>query len=306
MRDGEGVGLKGLGTRVVSGAILLALVLLAIWVRGPLLLAAVALAGGLAGHEFYTVARRAGYLPWYSAGVALALLFALRGYLSGDMLAGVAYKGSGGAAEAMVLVVVLALAMGRQGIEWMRAPVTVGRSTFPTAFRSPYLAWADLGLTLAGALYTGGLLGYAPLLAGIQEGTDRASGVAWLLMVLLGTAACDTGAYLVGSLVGRHKMIPHISPGKTWEGLGGGFLGGIAAAVALSGLLHLTLGWAVVLGLIVCVAALCGDLCESLLKRAAGVKDSGHLIPGHGGILDRLDSILFVLLAVYWFTQVVG
>ncbi len=304
MRNGQGVVLKGLGIRVVSGATLLALVLLAIWVRGPLLLAAVALAAGLAGHEFYTVVRRAGYQPWYSAGIALALLFALRGYLGGDMIAGIAYTGPGGTAEVMVLVVVLALALARQGIEWMRAPVMVGRSTFPTASRSPYLAWADLGLTLAGALYTGGLLGYAPLLASIQEGNGRASGAAWLLVVLLGTAACDTGAYFVGSLTGRHKMIPHISPGKTWEGLGGGFLGGIVAAVALSGLLHLTLGWAVVLGMIVCVAALCGDLCESLLKRAAGVKDSGHIIPGHGGILDRLDSILFVLLAVYWFAQV--
>ncbi|MFL5734950.1 MAG: phosphatidate cytidylyltransferase, partial [Chloroflexia bacterium] len=146
--------------------------------------------------------------------------------------------------------------------------------------------------------------GYAPVLAALPEGAGQAGGSAWLLMVLLGTAACDTGAYLVGSTMGRHKLIPHISPAKTWEGLAGGALGAVVAAVALSGLLRLDLGRAVVLGLFVCIAAVVGDLCESLIKRATGVKDSGNIIPGHGGLLDRMDSVLFVLLAVYWFVTI--
>jgi phosphatidate cytidylyltransferase len=79
-------------------------------------------------------------------------------------------------------------------------------------------------------------------------------------------------------------------------------LGAVAAAVALSGILKIQWWEAIILGLLVCVAAVSGDLSESLLKRAAGVKDSGTIIPGHGGVLDRVDSILFVLLAVYWFT----
>ena len=147
-------------------------------------------------------------------------------------------------------------------------------------------------------------MGYAPLLSALPEGEGRAGGAAWLLIVLLGTAACDTGAYFVGSAVGRHKLIPHISPGKTWEGLLGGALGGIAAALALSGALRLDTWQAALLGLVVCASAVLGDLTESLLKRAAGVKDSGNLIPGHGGILDRVDSILFVLVAVYWFVKI--
>jgi phosphatidate cytidylyltransferase len=298
--------LRGLGLRVVSGAVLLALVLAAIWLRGPLLALLVTLAAILAAHEFYTVVRRAGYMPWYSAGIGLSLLLALRGYLGGDLLTGVAYLGPGVAVEIMIVALVLLLGLVRQGAGWMRAPVMMGRPVQPLASRSPYLAWPDLGLTLAGAIYTGGLLGYAPLLAGVPEGPGGAGGTTWLLIVLLGTAACDTGAYFVGSTLGRHKLIPHISPGKTWEGLAGGVLGAVVAAVALSGPLRLDVWQAVVLGLMVCAAAVSGDLCESLLKRAAGVKDSGTLIPGHGGILDRVDSYLFVLPAVFWFAQIVG
>jgi phosphatidate cytidylyltransferase len=153
-------------------------------------------------------------------------------------------------------------------------------------------------------VYTGGLLGYALLLAALPGGPAGGGGSAWLLLVLLGTAACDTGAYFVGSAVGRHKLIPHISPGKTWEGLAGGALGAVLAAVALAGVLGTSGPQAVALGLVVCAAAVLGDLAESLIKRAAGVKDSGNIVPGHGGILDRMDSILFVLPAVYWFARV--
>ena len=311
--------MSNLGIRTISGILLLAAVLLAIWLRGPLLLLFVAAASLLAAHEFYSMTRRAGYAPWYSAGIALALLFALRGYLGGDLLSGVADTGPGVAAEIMALALVLILVLARLGLAWGRSASMAGREAVgvggsAVSSRSPYLAWADLGLTLAGALYTGGLLGYGPLLASLSETPTRGGGVAWMLAVLLGTAACDTGAYLVGSTLGRHKMIPYISPGKTWEGLAGGILGAVVVAITLSGILKI--GWvpAILLGLLICAAAVSGDLCESLLKRVAGVKDSGNLIPGHdgilipghGGILDRIDSILFVLPAVYWFSTLSG
>jgi phosphatidate cytidylyltransferase len=294
--------MKNLGVRVLSGTVLLALVLAAIWLRGPLLLALVAIAAVLAAHEFYTIVRRAGYRPWYPAGLALALLFALRSYIAGDLFAGVTYAGPGVAAEVMAVTLVLVLALVRMGAAWARSGELAARDSAELSGRSPYLVWADLGLTLAGAFYTGGLIGYAPLLASLPETPTHGDGVAWMLAVLLCTAACDTGAYFVGSVLGRHKMIPHISPGKTWEGLGGAILGAVAAALALCAMLKIQWWEALLLGLLVCVAAVSGDLCESLLKRAAGVKDSGTIIPGHGGVLDRIDSILFVLLAVYWFT----
>jgi phosphatidate cytidylyltransferase len=300
------LSLKNLGIRTLSGAILLAIVLAAIWLRGPLLVAAVTVAVALAAHEFYTMVRKAGYQPAYPAGMALALLLALRSYLGGDLLTGAIYSGPGVAAEVLALTLVVILVLVGQGLAWLRAPQVAARTGQAGSGRSPYLAWADLGLTLGGAIYTGGLLGYAPLLASIQETATRGGGQAWMLIVLLGTAACDSAAYFVGSLFGRHKMIPHISPGKTWEGLAGGVLGAVLAAVVMSGLLKISWLEAVALGLLICAAAVTGDLSESFIKRACGVKDSGNLIPGHGGILDRLDSILFVTLAVYWFVTVRG
>lgn len=112
----------------------------------------------------------------------------------------------------------------------------------------------------------------------------------------------DTGAFIVGVLTGRHKMFPRISPKKTWEGLIGGYLFAIAGAVAFCYLLgnsgqmprQLELWQLVALAVTVSTAATLGDLVESLLKRTAGVKDSGKIIPGHGGILDRIDSLLLV------------
>jgi phosphatidate cytidylyltransferase len=293
--------LKNLGVRTASAAVLLAVVVAAIVLRGPLLMALIAAAAVLAAHEFYSIARKAGYQPWYPVGIAAALLLSLRGYLSGDIVAGRASPQPGAGVEMMLLAVVLLLALGRLGFEWLRAPQLAGRIGAAAGARSPFLGWADLGLTWAGALYVGGLLGYGPLLASLAPAGGTGGGIAWLFMVLVGTAACDTGAYFVGSMIGRHKMIPHISPGKTWEGLAGGVLGGLIAAIAMSGVLGLQLWQAAALGLLICAAAVAGDLSESLLKRAAGVKDSGTLIPGHGGVLDRIDSVLFVLPATYLF-----
>lgn len=123
--------------------------------------------------------------------------------------------------------------------------------------------------------------------------------VFWILAV---TFLADTVAYLVGKLWGRHKMAPQISPGKTWEGFGGSLLGGFVASIALVLIFSKTswrdLGVPVILGFglmgaFVAVFGVLGDLSESFLKRAVGVKDSGKLIPGHGGILDRVDGLLF-------------
>ncbi|GAC1488353.1 MAG: hypothetical protein NVS1B1_04780 [Candidatus Limnocylindrales bacterium] len=143
-------------------------------------------------------------------------------------------------------------------------------------------AWRPAHI-LGGALYLAvGLAGLAALWGGAPR---------WLIAAILGTWAADTVAYLVGSVIGRHKIAPRISPGKSWEGS----IAGCAAAAAVVGLLVGDGGVAaIVVGLGLGPAALAGDLFESWLKRRAGAKDSGGLLPGHGGVLDRIDSLLFV------------
>ena len=132
------------------------------------------------------------------------------------------------------------------------------------------------------------LLGmFVPLLMGAEDGQLR------ILTVIICVVASDTGAYAVGSLLGRHKLAPHISPGKTWEGLAGGVAVTTVVAV-LSAVYLLDAPWwvGILLGILVSLAATVGDLVESLLKRDAGLKDMSNFLPGHGGVMDRLDSML--------------
>ena len=123
----------------------------------------------------------------------------------------------------------------------------------------------------------------------------------WIVLLVLGVWAYDTGAYFIGKRFGKRKFLTHISPSKTYAGL----IGGIVAATVVSGLILVGLGQpavsALIVGPLVSLAAQAGDLAESMLKRAAGAKDSGTLIPGHGGVLDRVDSFLFAapVLALY-------
>lgn len=124
------------------------------------------------------------------------------------------------------------------------------------------------------------------------------SGHWWLLTALATVWMADTGAYFAGKKFGKHKMSPRISPNKTLEGLAGGVIAGVLACVVFSlatGISAQSLPWVALIGALTVVAAVIGDLFESLLKRHAGAKDSSNLIPGHGGILDRVDSVLAAL-----------
>src|SRR5688572_21415445 len=144
------------------------------------------------------------------------------------------------------------------------------------------------------------------LLATLVLVRDSDDGRSWVFLGILATFATDTGAYAVGRAIGRHKLAPSISPGKTREGAVGGWVVGAAAVVGLNALLETDVSTAEVvpLALLLPVAAQAGDLFESWIKRRMGIKDSSGLLPGHGGLLDRLDSILFVMPVVYVFLQV--
>jgi phosphatidate cytidylyltransferase len=150
--------------------------------------------------------------------------------------------------------------------------------------------------TVPGAAAYIGLLGsYFVLLRGLDDDGN------WVFWAVICTWLTDTSAYATGKLVGRHKMAPSISPGKTWEGTAGAIVGGFAAMVAVGLLLDLpvSVGDAIVLGLLLPGLAVVADLAESVLKRSAGVKDTSEMVPGHGGFLDRLDSLLFTVPLVY-------
>lgn len=157
----------------------------------------------------------------------------------------------------------------------------------------------NVSLTLAAVAYPGALLAHAPLLRGGEQGLE------WIVLLLVVTFSSDTGAFFVGKAIGRRPLAPKISPNKTWEGAVGGFLAAILAAFIAAWALdidaHLPL--IAVLGALMGVVGQAGDLFESKLKRLASVKESGRLLPGHGGVLDRLDSIVFNLALVYYFVM---
>ena len=134
---------------------------------------------------------------------------------------------------------------------------------------------------------------------------DTEEGRSWFFLGILATFAVDTGAYATGRLLGRHKLAPKISPAKTWEGAVGGTLAGIGAVLALNSWFETDVSLATVLPLAIAIppAAILGDLFESWMKRRMGVKDASGLLPGHGGFLDRLDSLLFVFPVVYLFLE---
>ena len=149
--------------------------------------------------------------------------------------------------------------------------------------------------------YTGLALVYVPLLLGVvmqiyfRHGSN---GAWWLLYFILVTKSSDMGAYAVGSMIGKHKMIPRVSPGKTWEGFGGAIVGSalvslVFAHFAQERLVGMTFLHALVLGIVLGAGSVVGDLVESLFKRESGVKDSGAYFPGIGGVLDLVDSVLF-------------
>jgi len=167
-------------------------------------------------------------------------------------------------------------------------------------------AFAGWAWTMAGILYIGWLLSYLVSLRGLEDGRN------WIFLALFTTFASDTAAFFTGRALGRHPLAPNISPGKTWEGAVGGVLGAILVSLfftlptSLSLSLYLNWGQAILLGLLVSVFGQIGDLTESLLKRNVGVKDSGTLIPGHGGVLDRVDSIVFAGVVVYYFALFVA
>ena len=274
--------------RVASAAVGVPVLIGAIWVGAPYFSVLAAAAAALGAWELTKMAENVDRRPPPLVTVTWAVCLVAAGYIlaqdfSGDRIplpfAGRSLSGY----KTPWIFIVAAFAY----VTWQ---VRYARSRVPSS---------DLRLAVGIALYTGGLLAFGPLLRGLEHGRE------WVLLSVLVTFAADTSAFFVGRSVGRIPLAPQISPGKTREGAAGGLVGAVAACVVLGRLFRIpaALPAQLVLGLLIGVAAQVGDLAESWMKRKAEVKDSGNLVPGHGGILDRLDSIVPNLPLVYIFAM---
>ncbi len=252
-------------SRLVVTAIGLPLVLGIAWLGGWWMFVLIAAAGTIALHELYRAGRE--FRP-----LALAGFGGLAACLLGIQLGGIAWMAAGALLTLPLAFVFVLFAETRQ------------RATVALAF------------TLLGVVWIGMGLGHAILIRDIPDHGRLA-----IFTVLIAVFAADSAAYLVGRLVGRHKLAPALSPGKSWEG----FLAGLAAGVFATWVALYETGFAdgwrsLLLGLAIVVAAAIGDLMQSLVKRDVGIKDSGTLLAGHGGVWDRVDSLLVALPTAYY------
>lgn len=166
--------------------------------------------------------------------------------------------------------------------------------------RQPYIA--NVATTILGVVYCGWFPLHIIFLRDLSSPVYD-SGLGFVIMMVTCVILTDAGCYYIGCKYGRHKLAPVISPNKTWEGSFGGGICSIVGAIVVSFAVNLPLYLAICAGLICTICAQIGDLCESLIKRDAGVKDSGHDLPGHGGFLDRVDSFILTIPVMFYFTK---
>lgn len=294
--------MSNLAQRVLVGVVAIPIILVLCLAGGPYFFGFVAIVSAVALREFYGLAAAKGAKPLLAAGIVAGFVINLSFFVQWPM-------------QPPLLVVTMIAAVVLCSL-W-------------ELFRNDGSPLLNLSATFMGLLYVsllfGTLIGIRQLfvpgaipLARILEwgaipaaSADTAQIHRWggylVISVLVMIWICDSAAFHVGAPLGKHKLFPRVSPQKSWEGAIAGFVLAIAAAVAAKYIVltFLPLGSAIVIGAIVGTIGQLGDLVESLLKRDAGVKDSSALIPGHGGALDRFDSILLVSPCVYLYLQYV-
>lgn len=255
--------------RFFTAILLLPPVLIALWLGGIWWILLIGLGAVLGARELFALLKTGGYHPAPVLGYPwiLALLLIFVPQFSAVPLSAVIAAG---------IIAVFIFAMYQ--------------------LERPLATWLSTGTA---SIYLGVLLGH---LMGLRFLPD---GLWWVVLAILITWGNDTVAYFVGVSLGKHKMWPRLSPKKSWEGTLGGWLGAGLIGATVAHFSPLGLGWQIgaLIGIVGGVLALYGDLSISLIKRQVGVKDSGQLFPGHGGMLDRLDSLLFVFPFVYQIAQ---
>jgi phosphatidate cytidylyltransferase len=264
-----------LRNRLLVASVLLSLTVYALNEGGLFFFFLVALLILLSGYEFFELMHRAGHQPLTPIGLGLIAIFLLKAYTKADWTRDLLI---------LTIMLTLILAVFKSGEGWL-------------------VGWA---LTMVGVLYVGGLGSYFILMRGMPDGQ------VWGAMAAFSTFAMDTAAYTVGKRWGKHPFFPHVSPKKTWEGAIGGWVWAMIAMLVMGWLYGntnplMTFVHSLALGLGIGLIGTFGDLAESVIKRQAGAKDSSAMLGAHGGILDRLDSLLFVAPFVYYYaTWVLG
>jgi len=252
--------------RLLSALVLIPIVGMASYLGGPVFLGVVLISGLRAAFEFVRMAWRKAMPASYLFVGLLVSSFVLDAQWPDQIL-----------------------------IQWAPTFLPLAALTFEVFRGNAPGSLRNWSLIVSGGIYIG-LLSYAVRLRALD------GGFRWLLLALGSTWVCDTAAYCVGSMWGKHSFFPRISPSKTWEGTIAGIVFGVGSVAFLGhSLLDLGWPWGFLLGILVVLGAIFGDLAESVIKRQLGAKDSGRLIPGHGGVLDRMDSLLFVMPIVYYF-----
>jgi len=305
---------SNLVTRVLVAVVGIPVILLVTMAGGFYFFALVLAIALLAIHEFYALARAKGAYPQVAAGLVLGALlvsvfpyFRIRALVAGGLLArgvSIAYPSM---AQMLMILLLLALPV-IMGIELFRgkpgAVVNVATTVFGAAYAGLFLG-SLVGLRELFIPEDFPVYAYFPLHGGTVPGEVAGELYRWggytVITIFAAIWVCDSAAYFAGRAFGRHKLFERVSPNKTWEGAAAGFIGALAVFLVarLTLLPYMTVPAATVCGVIVGCCGQIGDLAESLLKRDAGVKDSSALIPGHGGVLDRFDSLLFVAPLVF-------
>jgi phosphatidate cytidylyltransferase len=270
-----------LAKRTAFAVVAVPLVIWVVWLGGAPLAILIAVASAIAAYEFYRLAIGAGSVPLWGHGVIFSAAVPLFMYA----------RQLGLWVPNIGIVMLLVLELLTVAL-WVR-----GSEGKPLEV---------VGITLLGVFYTGGMMSFAFALRYHPYAIGAAGGTALVVLPFVLTWGTDIGGYTFGRMLGKRKLMPAVSPGKTVAGAVGGLVLAIVLAVAYERFvlrpqaqLGMLLQGAILFGVLVSVAGQVGDLVESMLKREAGVKDSSHLIPGHGGMLDRIDSLLFTLPISY-------
>lgn len=270
-----GEWLRGLSQRLGTAAVLIPIVIMLVWFGGWVAFAGAVATLALCLWELNAVLAHRGWNP----------ILLLSGLFGLDLLVA--------AMLPVYRVPMLALGISALVIVPFFWLILARRDTLDGAL----IDWA---LTLGAGFYLGWPIAMFLLLRGDTPGY-QSSGFWWLLTLFFTVWAFDTFAFFAGHFFGRTKLAHHISPKKSWEGAAGGLAAALLAAWLFTRPIGVPWFHALAIGVLVSVAATVGDLAESLVKRAAGVKDSGTIVPGHGGLLDRVDSLLFAVMVVFFY-----